>query len=247
MFVSASTSCFAELPFDQACQQIADLDYDHVEIWMTTEGEHLTPPEVADNPDAFVSRFRKLSRLTPCGLYLEQDVPLETFEGLIKTAKLLRVAQITIPASPLGTPFNTEIDRLRALTLAAGESGIRVSVKTKTGHLTEDPRTAVELCQAVRGLGVTLDPSHYICGPHGSQSFEIVFPHVFHAHLRDTSADQLQVPAGLGEMDFARLISSLKQQNFNQALSVELIPALFDNQQRPLELRKLRMLLETLL
>ena len=31
-------------------------------------------------------------------------------------------------------------------------AGIRLSLKTETGRLTEDPRTAVEICQAVRGM-----------------------------------------------------------------------------------------------
>jgi sugar phosphate isomerase/epimerase len=74
-----------------------------------------------------------------------------------------------------------------------------------------------------------------------------VFPFVYHVHLRDTAADTLQVQVGLGEIDYSRLITQLQRQNYVRALSVEMLPAQMALETRPLELRKMRMLLETLL
>lgn len=247
MFVAASTRCFAELGFAEACYQISELEFDKVEIWMREEGD-MKPSEVAADPESFTATFREATRLTPIALCLEEEVDVETLKGICKFAKLLRVAQITIPASPLGTPFNTEIDRLREQLAAASHEGIRLSIKTKSGCLTEDPHTAVELCQAVRGLGLTLDPSYYICGTNQGKSYDQVFPYVYHVHLRDTSPDELQVQTGLGEVDYSRLINQLERQDYNLALSVEILPELLpDESARPLEMRKLRMLLDTLL
>ena len=42
---------------------------------------------------------------------------------------------------------------------------MRVSVRTRGGELTEDPDTAVQLCGAVKGLGITYDPSYFVSGP----------------------------------------------------------------------------------
>ena len=178
---------------------------------------------------------------------MEEDLDPATLAGLSKLAKLMRIAQLTVPASPLGTPFNTEIDRLREFVKITGHDGVRLSIKTKTGHLTEDPRTAVELCQAVPGLGLTLDPSYYICGPCRGQNYDPVFPYVHHVQLRDTTPEQVQVQTGLGEVDYARLISQLEKQGYNLGLSVDLIPEYNDQIDRPLEMRKLKMLLDTLL
>lgn len=247
MFVAASSRCFAEKPFFEACQLITDLEYDKVEIWMNDEGSHLHASEAAAAPDKFFSRYREQTRLTPIAITLEHDVEPETVAGLSKLAKLMRIAQVTVPASPLGTPFNTEIDRLREFVQITGHDGVRLSIKTKTGHLTEDPRTAVELCQAVPGLGITLDPSYYICGPCKGQSYDPVFPYVHHVQLRDTTPEQVQVQTGLGEVDYARLISQLEKQRYKLALSVDLIPEFTQEADRPLEMRKLKMLLDTLL
>jgi sugar phosphate isomerase/epimerase len=247
VFVAVSTSCFSEKTFEEACEQLTELEYDKVELSFDEAGCQLKPSEIAAEPERFFARYREVTRLTPVAFCVEHDVETSTFAGLSKLAKSMKVTQITIPSSPLGTPFNTEIDRLQEFLKIAGRGGIRLSVKTKTGHLTEDSHTAVSLCQAVRGLGLTLDPSHYICNPRQVGSYDQVFPYVYHVHLRDTMPNQLQVQTGLGEVDFSRLINQLRRQNYNRMLSVELIPSMMDDAQRPLEMRKLRMLLETLL
>jgi len=247
VYVAASTRCFSDKSFDDACQQITDLEYDKIELWLSEENGHLKPVETAKDPDRFVAHFRELTRLTPIALSVEGEFALPTLVGLSKIAKTLRITQITVPASPVGTPFNTEIDRLREFVSAASQDGVRLSLKTETGRLTEDPHTAVELCQSVSGLGLTLDPSYYICGPSRGKSFDQVYPYVYHVQLRDTTAEQLQVQVGLGEIEYNRIINQIRREDYNLAMSVELLPELMKDTDRALEMRKMRMLLESLL
>ncbi|HID22560.1 MAG TPA: sugar phosphate isomerase/epimerase [Planctomycetaceae bacterium] len=247
MFVAASTRCFADHDVVDACRLIADLEYDKVEFWLDESSEHLKPSTLVGQPETFITHFHDAVRLTPVAIHLEHDVDLETFTSLVRFCKRLRITQFTVPASPLGTPFNAEIDRLRDFLRTAGQEGIRVSIKTKTGDLTEDIHTAVELCQAVKGLGLTLDPSYYICGSHRNAPLEIAYPYVYHVHLRDTSEDAIQVPTGLGEVDYTRLIGQLRRHDYHRILSVDLFPDQLAGTDRALEMRKLRMLLETLL
>jgi sugar phosphate isomerase/epimerase len=243
VFVAASSRCFEDLSLAEACTQISDLGYDKIEIWMDEKTEHMKPSYVAASPERFFTQFREWTRLTPIAICVEDDVPAATFEALCRLAKMQKITQITIPAAPLGTPFNEEIDRLRSRLAAANFSGIRVSLKTKAGFLTEDPQTAVELCQAVPGLGLTLDPSYYMTGRYANQSHDQVYPYVYHTHLRDTSPTEIQVSVGLGEVDYSRIISQLRRYNYTRALAVEILPALLKDQDRALELRKIRMLL----
>ena len=248
MFVAASTQCFAEQSFRDACTHVGELGYDKIELWFDPEGKHLDAKTVAADPDRFAAGYREMTRLSPIALDVaDPAVEPATLTGLAKAAKLLRVAQMTVPASPVGTPFNTEIDRLRAYAAAVNRDGIRLSVKTRTGDLTEDPHTAVELCRSVKGLGLTLDPSYYLCGPNAGRDYDFVYPHVYHVHLRDTSTDQVQVPVGLGEIDYGRLVHKLQHEKHSPVLSVDLLAGQTDIPTRPLEMRKLRMLLETLL
>ncbi|MDA1162916.1 MAG: TIM barrel protein [Planctomycetota bacterium] len=247
MFIAASSRCFSDLKFEEACRNIVGLDYDRIDIWLDETSNHLTPSEVASNPEAFLLRYRDLSRLTPVAFTVAHDIDNETMAGLCTTAKLLRTTQITVPSSPIGTPFNSEIDRLKQFVSIGNEAGIRISIHTKSGQLTEDPHTAVELCQSVRGLGLSLDPSYYICGSHSDASWDQVFPYVYHTLLRDSTDKQVQVQVGLGEVDYARIIQLLARENYNRALSVDFDHAQMDDEMRALEMRKLRLLLETLL
>ena len=247
MFVAASTRCFSDKSFGEACYLIDDMEYDKVELWFDESTSHLKPSVVAADPDKFFVKYREATRLTPVAFSLEHDIPIEQFAGLCKLAKLFRITQITIAAAPLGTPFNAEIDRLKACLRVASADGVLVSLKTKTGCLTEDPHTAVELCQSATVLGLTLDPSYYVCQPRGSVDYEQTFPFVFHMHLRDTLPDQLQVKIGMGEIDYSKLITSLSRCRYNRALSVELLPELLDPADRAVEMRKMRLLLESLL
>jgi sugar phosphate isomerase/epimerase len=235
------------MSFADACGQLQHLGFDKTEIWINNDFQHLTVPELMSSVDSVVVAFREASRLSPVAIFLEQEVTMDEFATIINFARQLRVAQLTILASPLGTPFNSEIDRLRERNRLCVEEGIRLSILTKTGLLTEDPYTAVELCQSVKGLGVTLDPSYYTCTTKGIIDYEVVYRSVSHAHLRDTSTTELQVPAGLGDVDYNRIIASLQKEKFDRTLSVDLLPRTMVGEERLLEMRKLRLLLESLL
>jgi len=247
VFVSASTRCFSDKSLAEACYLLDDLEYDKIELWMDEGHAQLKPSEVIADPEAFCVRYREATRLTPVAFCVDSEVDPQGFQVLTRVAKQLKVAQITLPASRLGTPFNSEIDRLREFLKIASQDGILVSIKTKTGHLTEDPDTAIELCQSAPGIGLTLDPSYYLCGPHRGGLYDQVYPFVYHVHLRDTTPEQTQVPVGLGQLDYSRIISQLDRVKYNRALSVEMLPELGDPAARLIELRKMRLLLESLL
>lgn len=248
MFVSASSRCFAELDFAEACHRVVEMGFDRIEIWLDEESNHLKPSEVAASPEQFVNRFRDQNyRIPAIAFDLAHDVPAPVFEGICRASKLLRITQISVPSSPLGTPFNSEIDRLKELVQVAGKQGVRVSIRTERGRLSEDLHNAVELCGAVSGLGLTFDPSYYVNASTFDKSLELVAPYVYHTHLRDSTASDVQVQVGLGEVDFSSLVSILRKVDYQRSLSVELIPSRTDPEQRGLELRKLRMLLDSLL
>lgn len=247
MFLAASTRCFAELPLIDACRQINDLEYDMVEIHLDENIPGLEVVNFTQSTDQFLLQMRESTRLTPVSFDLATHVPEDVFTKLCKIAKLNKMMQITLPSSPLGTPYNEEVDRLKMYILVASRDGIRISIRTTTGCLTEDPRTAVELCQNIKGLGLTLDPSHYTTRSPGPMDFDIVYPYVYHVHLRDSSATELQVPVGLGEVDYNKIIASLRKEEYNRVLSIDLSKGKMNDAERGLEMRKMRMLIDSLL
>jgi sugar phosphate isomerase/epimerase len=101
------------------------------------------------------------------------------------------------------------------------------------------------MCDQVKGLGLTLDPSHYICGPHAGNNYDQVLKHVIHVHLRDTTKDQFQVRIGQGVIEYGKLMSQLARFNYQRALSVHIAPV--PEVDHTGEMRKMRLLLESLL
>jgi sugar phosphate isomerase/epimerase len=246
VFIAASTRCFWDMPVFEACQQISELHFDKVELWIDKAASHLSLQKLISDPERFAVEFREQTRVAPVALAFEGDPEIVAFPLVCRAAKTLRITQITIPSAPLGTPFNTEIDRLKELVRIAVAEGVRVSLKTEKGRLTEDPHTAVEFCQSVKGLGITFDPSYFLTG-NFEKICELVGPHTFHVHLRDSNAAEVQTQVGLGDLDYAKLISVLEKHRYERALCVDLIPEKTVPEQRALEMRKLRMLLDTLL
>ena len=131
MHIAASTRSLWDLAFPAACLQIQELGFDKVEIWLNEEYDQLRPSRVAADPEGCSGLMREASRLTPNAIFLESEVDIETFKGIVKFAKLQRIVQITIQSSPKGTPFNTEIDRLRERNAICHHDAIRLSIGTK--------------------------------------------------------------------------------------------------------------------
>ena len=249
MFVAATSCCFPDLPLNAAMLQLVELEYSSVEIMIHQTGGHIKPSEVLADPERAALLCRQTYRLTPVALSVEIEAPepdyYHQFAACCRLAKTIKVVTITVRSAELGTPFNAEIERLQALVALASREGIRVGLLTEVGRMTETPDTAVVMCNSVKGLGITLDPSHYIYGPHSGVNYEQVLKHVYHVRLRDTTKDQLQVRVGQGEVEYGRLVNQLHKVHYDRALCVDMQP--LPDMDPLTEMRKMRLLLESLL
>ena len=158
------------------------------------------------------------------------------------------MAVLTIHASPAGTPIADEVHRLVPLASYAMREGLVLALLTHVDTLTADPQVAVELCQHVPGLGLTLDPSHFLQGAHPNVDYDAVFPYVQNVHLRDTGLvpGEFQVRVGQGQIEYARIVNLLQRYGYNRSLTVAIIDRPDNPFDREVELRKLKLLLETL-
>lgn len=255
MFVCASLECFPAESKEEAPSKLVDLEFTAVELPIHEEGlSWIRPSDVLASLDTAVDRCGDVKRLAPAALSVQQtidgqplqgDLYYEQFAACCKLAKALKVVPLIVPAAELGTPFNEEIERLRELVKIASFEGCLVALKTEIGCMTEDPDTAVVLCDNVKGLGLCLDPTHYITGPRQGRDFSKVMSYVYHVQLRDSTKEEMHVRIGQGEIDYGKLISQLEAENYNRALSVHVPPIEgFDHRA---EMRKIRLLLESLL
>ena len=248
MFVAASTDCFPHLRIPEVFDQLVDLQFTAVELALYEHGLQLKPSQVHADVDAAIDLCRSTKRMTLCALAVDMDAPeeecYEQFQSICKLAKATKVVAVTVRSSELGTPFNAEVERLRKLVSIASLEGVLVGLKTETGRMSQDPSTVTVLCENIKGLGITLDPSHFIFGPHRG-NYDQILKYVIHVHLRDTTREQLQVRVGQGDVEYGRIISQLMKLNYHRALSVDMQPQ--EGIDHLAEMRKIRQLLESFL
>jgi len=250
VFVAASTACYADLPLTAALERLVDLEFTSVEITLHESGGNLKPSEVAADLERAVRVCRQTHRMTTVAYSVDIESPDEEetyrqFAACCKLAKATKVVAVVVRSAELGTPFNAEVERLRRLVGIAAEDSVVVGLLTETGRMTQDPDTAVVLCDNVKGLRITLDPSHYIWGPHKGANYEQVMRYTCHVRLRDTTKEKFQVRVGQGLVEYGRLVTQLNKFSYNRALCVDMPP--LDGVDQNAEMRKMRLLLESLL
>jgi sugar phosphate isomerase/epimerase len=247
--VAASTECFRDLPLRDAVDRIVDLEYSQIEIAIHESGNQIKPSQVAEDLTRAFEMVRDTHRASVVAYSVEIEATDEEhykqFAACCRLAKASKVVTLTVPSAELGTPFNQEVEHLQRLVTMAESEGVRVGIRSQVGRLSEDPDTVKVLCDNVPGLGLTLDPSHYICTPLGPRNYDRLMKYVYHVHLRDTTPTELQVRIGQGEIEYGRLVNMLRQVNYGLALSVHLseLPGV----DHFVEMRKMRLLLESLL
>jgi sugar phosphate isomerase/epimerase len=231
-----------------ALQKLVDLEYTCVEIMIHETGGHLKPSEVLANPDRALQLCRQTHRLTPIALSVDIEAPedqyFKQFTACCRLAKALKVITLVVRSAELGTPFNAEVERLQEFTRIASVDGVRVGLLTESERMSQDPDTAAVFCRSVRELGITLDPSHFICGPHAGGPFEQLMKYVYHVRLRDSNKDELQVRVGQGEIEYGRLINQLNKVGYDRALCADIAES--PDVDHFGEMRKMRLLLESL-
>ena len=249
MFVAASTECFLDLSLPAALERLADLEFTSVELALFEDANQFKPSVIAADVEAAAALCRNTRRLDVVAfdvrITAEKAAHYEQFAAVCRLAKITKVVTLTVPSAELGTPFNEEVEHLRRLVDIATLHGVRVAMKSQVGRMSEDPDTVMVLCDNVKGLGLTLDPSAYIFGPHQGRSLDKLMKYVYHVHLRDTNKKAFQVRVGQGDIEYGKLINQLQRVKYHRALSVNIREQ--EGVDHAGELRKLRLLLESLL
>ena len=249
VFVAATTDCLENLPLDEAVEKLAHLEFANIEIAIREDGLHLKPSDVRDDFQRACDLCKSTRRLNVIGYSLGIDAAAEDYFDLFteccRLAKTTRVVALTVEASEHGTPFNEEVERYKRLVKIAEQHGVRVGMRSRVGKLSDDPDTVSVICGHVKGLGLALDPSHYLYGKDTPANYEHLIGYVQNVYLRDSTRDELQVRVGQGVIEYGKLINLLRKAKYDRALCVDIRPE--PGVDHDSELRKLRLLLESLL
>lgn len=252
MYVACSTLSFSRLSLEDALQTIREMQFPKADLAIHESSPHVTPAAVVADGAKIAQRLKAANLpLAAFHLDLTPDEAIQsraTLRAVCRLARVSTVPLLTVSAAPLGADFDADTDRLCAWTKIAESEGVMLSVETNSQTLTADPLGALELCRRIPGLGLTLDPSHYIGGPHGPADYDMLYPYVRHVRLRDSGPkpEDFQVRVGQGELEYGRIISLLEKHHYDRALTVDIRDVPDGPFPVEPEVRKLKYLLESL-
>jgi sugar phosphate isomerase/epimerase len=251
VFVACSTLCFGKNTLEETVQRIGELRFSKVDLAIHTHGHHLKPATVVNDLQKTAYRLRSLN-MGFAAFHVEIDEPdsqahAQQLRAICHLARLVAAPLVTIPAPASGTDPAQVVEKLKSQVHIAEAEGVILTLETRKGTLTEDPVATAELCRRVRGLGITLDPSHYVTSD-SAQNYDGIYPHVCHVRLRDTGMgpNEFQVRIGQGQIDYGKLIGQLERCHYDRALSVDIRDIPDSPYPIDVEVRKLKYLLESL-
>ena len=252
MFVACSTLCFSKHALNDALRVIREMHFTKADLALHEQGPHLRPSEVASDVTRIAQKL-KTANIPFAAFDFEPAQPhgpegRAHLRSVCRLARLLAVPVVTVAAASLGSDFNTEVARLAEWNKIAEAEGVILTVDTRSDTLTADPLVTMELCRQVSGLGITLDPSHYLVNPNGPQNYDALFPYVRHTKLRDSGSkpELFQVRVGQGELEYGRIVTQLERYKYERTLTVDIRDVPDNPFPVEPEVRKLKYLLESL-
>ncbi len=251
MYICCSSLCFTQFGFKELVEKIRELGFNRVDLTISDTGDHLRIAAIMEDSQKFIQQLRVTEfSFSIFHLVIPTVDTLQNRQILKKVssvARCLAVPLISISTAPIGSNFNTELHRLKCWNQLVNQEGVELAILNDNQSITADPLGAIELCQRIPGLGINLDPAEYHKNSHPISSVDMLFPHVKHIRLRDTTATGQQVKIGQGKTDFARLLSQLGNSRYSRALSIDIHDSPTIDYPIAPEVRKLKFLLASML
>jgi sugar phosphate isomerase/epimerase len=156
---------------------------------------------------------------------------MEFVRGAAHFSKLIGSPGITILPGvdhverSLAENLAVSAEYLRRAGAIGSEHGIEVRFEPHMGSVTDTPELALQLIDAVPGLKITLDYSHFLLQYIPIERIHAMIPHTGHVHVRQARFGKLQVAHAEGMIDYQDVISRLKAVGYNGALTCEYVCA----------------------
>ncbi|MBN1680961.1 MAG: sugar phosphate isomerase/epimerase [Anaerolineae bacterium] len=237
MQIACHTWSYNNLSLEDAVGTIARLGFRYIDLGT---GPHLDIDSAAAYPEAEAAKILRLLQqfnLTLTDLYLmlpfinapdpaRRGSELALFEQLIPFAVALRTPGITV--SP-GIVHRDGIDHslaravpaLMRMLQAAEDTDLRVSFEAHMDSVAQTPEQALLLLEAVPGLSLTLDYSHFVYQGIVRREIEPLLEHVAHIQIRQARRGALQTAHDDGTINLPELLQDLREHGYRGALCVE--------------------------
>jgi len=146
--------------------------------------------------------------------------------------------------------FDRGVAELRWAVDEGTKYGLMVRIEPHIESITWRPELVLEMVEAVPGLSLTLDHSHFIFHALPYEQIAVMHPYGSHWHARQARSGLAQSRGPAGEIDFARIVEELRERQYQGVICLEYVHGGWLNQDNVdciSETVALRQVLQTLL
>jgi sugar phosphate isomerase/epimerase len=245
--LTCTSFSFPLLSFERSLKQIALLELPAVDLGAHHDKPHLSPEVIEADTQGQIDRVKRAldesglvaADLFPTFGYGFRDRPANAPDPATRAANRRRFAALIALCRAVGCPgitllpgviwddlgpersFELAVTGLTELVADGREAGLRVSIEPHLESVVEEPERALALVEAVPGLQVTLDYSHFVAAGMPPERVHPLIPHTGHFHARQAAPGYLQTVRDEGTIDFADLVRRLKAAGYDDYLCVE--------------------------
>lgn len=247
--LACSDFTFPLLSHEDALKLVSMLGFDGVDIGLFEERSHLRPSrEFEDVPRSARELKKKLNDvgLEPADVFLQMAmdfVPyainhpqrsrrqkarnwfLKTLEYAAECgcAHVTTLPGVHYPDETRADSFSRAVDELNWRVARAGECGIVFGVEAHVGSLVPRPKSTERLVQAVPGLTLTLDYTHFTKIGLPDSDVEPLVKYASHFHARGARRGRLQTSFDQNVIDYRRVVELMGASGYRGWLGVEYI------------------------
>jgi sugar phosphate isomerase/epimerase len=244
MYLSCSTCVYGDLALRDALDRIGALGFGAFDLFALENMGQVWPSRLAagDVDSAEIARTIRDSGLRVsslnCGFSRAVNDPDSSardqvqaeFRALLDLAASVECSIFTVQtggydnATGRVESFDRALEGLQRLVSAAQGAGIRLSFEPHSGAVVEKPADALYMVKRLwPEVGVTYDPSHFVMQTDIGllTETEPLLEYSVHVHVRNASPGKMQVGMDEGMVDFAWLVTALRERGYEGAVAIE--------------------------
>ncbi len=247
MELKCTSLSFPMLSFAEAATVIALIGIPNLDVGAHEGGCHVQPSQLEANPSQVAEELRRaideagvgVSDLFPTFGHGFRERPVNTPDAAEREANLRRLRAIVGVCRQIGArgitllpgviwddlgpdrSFELSVAELRRLVSVVNDAGLRLSVECHLESVAETPARTLALVQAVPGLRLTLDYSHFVANGFSPDDVHPLVPHAGHFHARQARNGLVQANHWEGTLDFDDIVGRLKAAGYPGDLCVE--------------------------
>jgi sugar phosphate isomerase/epimerase len=244
MKAACSTAGFTKLPLEDALQNIRGLGFDFVDLLMMEGWAHINPSELVPDP---VSKARQVAEmlkengLTAIGINGNVSSPINSPDPERQKQNRAELEALAIFAKDMGIPVvvlqpghvdpdrgltrsrEASVKALRGMVGVARKYNRTLAIETHVGSVAEKYEDTLKMMDAISGLKLAYDPSHFVMTEQRLADSEPLLNHTAHVHLRNAVVGNFQAAMDKGILDFDWVLSALKRHSYKGYVAIEYI------------------------